>query len=205
MVNAILEHLSDDQIADFLAVVSDELKTTQDSTAVRITLEILPARLWPRIHEVARLRIENKLMNSIAEGLLDPYTGKTVRGKGALGTWAKDFLQYFIAKGKVGAILRKKLRSQDSSEGAYVLTFFTSVLPHVFDTTYGRDSCVEAISDAMRSGDTLLKETFTAHFWQLPDDWSDAFRESLKDLKESDPDFYKTIDPPTMEADDIPF
>ena len=48
----LIDRAGDDQIADFLTVVSDELKVVQDEQAIRLTLQVLPERLWGRLDEV---------------------------------------------------------------------------------------------------------------------------------------------------------
>ena len=93
IVHTILQQLNENQVMDFLNVVSEELKTTHDDGDIRMTLQILQPELWPKINEVARLRIENKLIKSIQQGEAG-YEGQTINGAGALGTWAKDYLEY---------------------------------------------------------------------------------------------------------------
>lgn len=196
MVRAILQQLSDDQITDFLAVVSDELKTTLDSADIRLTLQILPPDLWPRIDEVARLRVENKLIESIREGQMDLELGGLDRdGRGSLGTWARDFLEYFTLKTVVRMVLLNKLSDERSWVRSYVARYFMSVLPRVFDTDWGRDLCIKAIFDAVKAGDSDTKDSLARFSGTLPEDWRNAFRESLEDLKESDPDYYRRFQP----------
>jgi uncharacterized protein (TIGR02391 family) len=194
MVRAIIQQLSDDQVTDFLAVVSDELQITQYSADIRVTLQILPPDLWPRIDEAARLRVENKLIKSIEEGELALDSGEPYEGRGAFGTWAMDFLEHFKLKSRVRRVLLDKLEDEDFSVRSYVAKYFMSVLPHVCDTSYQRDRFVKAISDAARAGDYQVRDGLAHSIWSFPDDWRDAIFESLKDLKESDPDFYNALD-----------
>lgn len=53
---SLIDRAGDDQITDFLTVVSDELKVVQDDKVVKLTLQVLPERLWGRLDESARLR-----------------------------------------------------------------------------------------------------------------------------------------------------
>jgi len=194
MIRTILKQLSDDQITDFLAVVSDELKTTQDSVDIRIALQILPPDLWPRVDEAARLRVENKLIRSIEQGELDPDSDKPYKGRGSFGTWARDFLEHFELKLRARKVLLDKLEDEDFSVRAYIAKYFMRVLPYVCDTGYQRNRFIKVISDAVRAGDYGMRYELAQSIWSFPDDWRDAIFESLEDLKESDPDFYNALD-----------
>jgi hypothetical protein len=88
--------IGDGKLGDFLEIVSDELKVTQEDNVIKMILQILPNYLWPRIEEVARIRIENKLIRSIESGKYNPSSQKGVLGW--LGTWARDFIKYFTLR-----------------------------------------------------------------------------------------------------------
>jgi len=49
IVKALLDVLSEDQIADFLSLVSDELKTIKEEKAIRLILQMLSPNLWPKV------------------------------------------------------------------------------------------------------------------------------------------------------------
>ncbi|MFH1487096.1 MAG: TIGR02391 family protein, partial [Chloroflexota bacterium] len=138
-VRAVISKLPDDQTARFLAVVSDDLKVAQEEAAIRLTLWVLPPHLWPQVSEVARLRIENKLIQSIREGKAYP-SNKQV--KGTLGTWARDFLQHFTYRQEAGRVLLEKLESADWDDHRYVATYFMSVLHHAIKPAYAVKRCI---------------------------------------------------------------
>lgn len=196
MVRAILELLSQDQVADFLDVASEELETTSDDADVRMTLQILPPDLWPRVSEVARLRVENKLIRSMEDGKFDAFAGECHGG--ALGTWARRFLRCFELKSEVRSALLAKLESTSALDRAYVAEYFMGVLPGVCDAEWQSDRFVKAICSAVLGGDDYVKKGLTHHFW--PKDWREAIREGLKDLEESDPDFWNSL-----RDEEIPF
>jgi uncharacterized protein (TIGR02391 family) len=192
IIRAILDLLTEDQVEGFLAVVSEDLKTTRDATDIRIIFQVLPPELWPQIDEVARLRTENKLLHSIREGELDPIEERPLDGKGALGTWARRFLEYFgrDSRREAWSIFDRKLASSDRFERDYVVKYFIRVLPQVCDTSYKRDRCVKVIEEAVRAGEYIMRSKLPSAIPSFPQDWQDEIRESLTDLKESDPDFY---------------
>lgn len=118
---ALIELAGDDKIDDFLSVVSDELRTANIESDVRLTLQILPKRLWLRISEVARLRIENKLIQSIKSGQYD--VDMDTCESGALGTWGRDIIKYFSLKAELYNTLVAKLAGNHKDQN-YVAKFF---------------------------------------------------------------------------------
>ena len=199
-VRAIIKKLSDEQIAQFLAVVSEELETTQEEEVIRLNLQILPPELWPKISKVARLRIEVILIRSIQEGKSYSDDKDDINKEGALGIWARDFLRYFRLREKVSWILLSKLRSkpeegydydygeENLEDRSYVVRFFFSVLPEVITEDWEIREFVQVISSAVRHGDSnvrqrLLDSIRNSYF---PEEWQKEFAENLKDL--TDPD-----------------
>jgi uncharacterized protein (TIGR02391 family) len=210
IIEAILAQLSDDQIGDFISVVSDELKTTSIERNIRLSLQILPPQMWTRINEIVRLRIENKLISSIKEGEVWPDG----RIKGPLGTWARDYLEYFILKEEVGRILIAKLQDEDVDDRTYVANYFLGELPDVIVADYQVKLCIGAISKAIRSGDSNMKQRLVACIWEFPDEWQKQFAESLSDLTDPDkPETYLMGGTPFLgkaaeypaEPEDLPF
>ena len=196
MVRAILDSLTNDQKLDFLAVVSDDLKTTRNETDIKIVLQIIPPDLWLELNEVARLRVENKLLKSISEGRLDPLTGKTDSGKGAFGTWGRDFLKNFKQNPRArnaGSVLLKKMEGE-TNERAYVARFFLNALPDLCETSYSRDRYIRAICKAVKNNEEEVRKQLSELFGKFPSDWQKEIIESLKDLEQTDPDFYNSLD-----------
>lgn len=191
VVKELINQLSEDQISHFLSVVSEELKTTQDNTDIRLTLQVLPAELWPHLNETARLRTENVLIKSIQEGE-STFDGQPIKGAGALGTWARRFLQYFILKSQAGSVILEKLSQGESSQN-YIFHFFLTVLPTLYDTSYRRDSCIKTIAQIVNAefGRDSLMQELKDSYWQFPDDWRNSLEETIPDIS-------------TIE-DDIPF
>lgn len=209
--NAIFDRLSEEQIEQFLSVVSDELKVTQHDIEIIITLTVIRPEFWPKIHEMARMRIENKLIQSIHQGRCWS-TGKTDRG---LGTWARRFLQHFTMRREVGNALLQKLQNADISHRRYVEKFFLPQLPVVLMSRYQMDICVEEISKAIRNGESNFAERLVDCINGYPEDWQKAFMENLKDLTDlEDPLMYladgtpfltRNLPSPQPSEEDIPF
>lgn len=205
MVNAILQQLSYDQIADFVAVVSDELKTTQDSTAIRVMLQIVPPHLWPSIDESARLRVESKLIKSIREGEMNRDKPNEIIS-GALGTWSRDFLQFFTLRDEVSQVLIGKLGSRNIYVRRYVADFFMSVLPVVIIDKTRRRRCIKAMSKAVRVEDTVMKCRLADCLADYPEVWRNEIVKELEDITDPDnPGFYLPDGTPVLSTWEIPF
>ena len=202
-MRALVNSLSSDQNAQFLVVVSDELKTVQDESALRSTLQMLPPNLWPRISEVARLRIENKLIGSIREGQVDLPDRKV---RGALGTWARRFLPYFTLRSQARDALLKKLEYGGSGELRYVTGYFSSVLPNVFRESSDVQNCIAAISTAIRVGDSEVRRTLLESISGYPEEWQKTFARDLKDITDTEsPAMYFPDGTPFLKAEELPF
>ena len=63
--------------------IADGLSQTDDEATIRFVTKAFPATIWPRLSEIARLRIENKFISSIKDV---PATQRCVAG--GLGIWS---------------------------------------------------------------------------------------------------------------------
>lgn len=201
----LVERIGDNQYDELLSIVSDEMRIAQDEATIRRTLQIFPPKLWPRVDEVARLRIENKLIRSVESGKVNSSTRRTTSG--ALGTWARDFVRYFSLKNEVYQVLREKL-TRTEEEQSYVALFFWDVLPHTFDEPV-HDltralwviTICKTVSDPF--GSTILREKLIDSISRFPDNWRSQILDRLKPLEESNPEFYASLT--RLYEDDIPF
>jgi hypothetical protein len=208
--------IGDDQLGDFCNLVSDELKTEQKEAWIRINLQLFPAKLWSRLDEIARLRIENKLIQFIKDGKYDSELERTTHG--AFGTWARDYLVHFTLKEEVADVLLDKLEHEDLESKNYVVVYFFSVLPSLLPAIivnskgnetfkkYKMKRYVGSITKAvLASGETsLLRDRILTYLSDFPDDWKEAMLDELKPFQDNDDGFYKKL----IEAKydfDIPF
>lgn len=190
VVHTILQQLDEAQVTDFLDVVSEELKTTLEAADIKMTLQILLPELWPRVNEVARLRIENKLISSIKEGKAD-REGTAIMHAGRLGTWARDYLEYFKLKSNVARVILDKL-DEDLWSQLYIFHFFIEKLPVVYETSYQKSLCIHKIVSAIKEDDDdTLKQLLLPYAWKYPEDWLQELKKELPDL--------------VQDEDDIPF
>ena len=179
IVRAIYAKLSDQNIMRFLAVVSDDLKTIQDEKSIRLTLQILPPIVWPKISEVARLKIENKLIGSIGDGQAYQVSSTIT---GALGTWAIDYVEHFTLKDELGSVMIKKLEDSDADDRRYIEKYFMNALPKAIIGNSQIRRCIQAISKAIRKDDYDISCALLNCMNTYPENWQRGLVENLKDL-----------------------
>jgi len=202
---ALIELVGDDRLDELIAVISEELRTASDEKTIRLAIQILPERLWPRIDEAARLRIENKLIRSIQTGKVNSSTRRATSG--ALGTWARDLCRYFTLKNELYQALLKKMSSDDPEQLDYVALFFWTELPFTFEkpiNKYLRDRWINSICEAIINpwGARIVREKLLDSFYSFPEEWRTLVLEKLRPLETEEAEFYSSL--ANME-DGIPF
>ena len=124
--SAIMEKMTDDEQKAVVELISDDLKTADDDIAIQNVLSSFPGSLWEDVSEVARLRIENRVIRSIGSGRYDSKAQRCLGG--AMATWARAQFPYFLSKRDLIAALHAKLASRDHRERDYALQFFIGIL-----------------------------------------------------------------------------
>jgi len=170
----LLKHLTDEELAQFCDVVSEDLKLTDNLTAILSALKSLPDEYWPKYSEVARLRIENILIKDVRDGLYDPVSEKCLAG--TLGTWASGLCRYFILKDDLLRIIKVKLASSSAYEQIYALQFFGSQLGVLEPVPSAR--IVFLLSAGLKAGDVHVHQALS---WlessAAPKPWVDALKD----------------------------
>jgi uncharacterized protein (TIGR02391 family) len=206
IINSLIKNLTDDQITDFISVVSDELKTTHDNETIRMVLQFFPPELWPRVNETAKLRIENKLIQSIKEGKWGP-SGNRGTG-GGLATWSKRFIRFFTTRDQAARLFLEKMNSHEAVQAWYAMKFFFSEIPQLVESNENRQKFINAICRRIRQND-LYTTRFTIDFmYDAPDEWLNEIYENLVDMTDPDkPAYYLRDGRPFLKEvqDDVPF
>ena len=182
LIKALLDSASDSQIGSLLAVVSDDLKTTNDAVDIRNALQFLVPELWPRLNEAARLRIENKLIAGVRNGKLSP-DGTTTEW---LATWARDFLNVFTLRTEVATVLYLKLVSDDAASRQYAAKFFLGELPAIADSDQERPRMIRAIVKAIKGDDQHVRNELLRHIGNFPEVWQKTLVEALVEFTDKE-------------------
>ena len=190
---ALADSLTIEELQQLCGIVSAELETTESDTAILTAIQVLPRDLWPQYSELARRRVEDRLIESVARGAYDPVRGKCLSG--GLGAWASGLIEHFSLKDKLGAVLSVNLASEDRLKRAYVLQYFFGRLPRI---QLEPSALVRrTVADALKAGDQTF---YDALGWlrapETPQGWKDAFSSA-----------YESFLPPPgpITDDDVPF
>jgi hypothetical protein len=167
----IISDLTDEDQASVISLISDDLKTTDNEVSIRHVISGFPPEMWERYAEIARLRIENKIIRAINEGRYDVTRGRCVAG--GLATWAKGRLTRFLSKKPLLYALGKKIWSGNAQERDYVTTYFLDELDQFASEDMGL--IFAALAHRLKKGDKALYDALV--FWSF-DDASDALKEA---------------------------
>lgn len=192
-IDSLIKRLKRDEKSQVYQLVSEELKNTNNNTTIRSIIQIFPFSYWPQFEESARLRTENKLINSIKDGRFNQME-KTYLG-GHFGSWACRICKHFTLKDQLINTLLMKLESSDNYEQDYVLRFFFRHFPELMSSPTPRMK--EVISKGLKDGDLRFYDELGTLFLDCSESWNTAFSELYNNFVECEPE-------PTTE-DDIPF
>jgi uncharacterized protein (TIGR02391 family) len=187
--DALLKLLGPEELRDAVAVIGEELKTTDDESDMRLNIRFF-STLWPSIPEIARIRVESRLIKSIETGRFDSISRACMSG--GFGTWATRILKDFSLKGELMEAFTDLLRAQNSRAQDYLFEYFFDDLGDVAD---GPGGLFEVkVIEGLRSGDKRFRDAI-GNFSPWPiEEWSPGTREALKEFKPSE-----------FVDDDIPF
>jgi uncharacterized protein (TIGR02391 family) len=107
-------------------MISDELKTIEKDDGIIKLIQLLKPQDWPKIQKVSRLRIENKIIESITNGYVLP-SGKCTGG--ILGTWATRLFPFFTLKNEASSAINNLLFSGNRQKESYALGYLARSLP----------------------------------------------------------------------------
>jgi len=177
VINEIFQDLSRIQKDEFILIISDELSSTNNEEIISYDLRIIPPKYWKDLSEMARLRIENMIINSIRIG---EYFRKNEFISGTLATWANQHFEFFDEKLKLAKSFIEKLDSKNQSEQLYVLIFFLCDLPKIITVPWEVDQCIKLISNLIKNGKENIENILITNFNHLPEEWSSKFKVELE-------------------------
>jgi len=193
--SVLLSELSAEELKQVYEVLSEELRTADDESTIRIIIGSFDGSVWPHIDEAARLRIENRLIRSVREGRYNTKQS-SCRG-GALGTWAIRLLPHFSLKQEFLRAVSDKLRSNSPEEEDYVFQYLFGNLKLLADPM---PSHIESIfRGKLKKGDGRFhKAMIFSCPWEAKT-YTPELAKAIDEFKEVEPSFTDFID------DDIPF
>ena len=193
---ALLDVLSDEEKAKIHQVVSEELKTTDSDETIAYAIQILPADCWPKYSEVARLRIEHKLLKSMQRGKYDSERSERISGH--LGILIRIVVDHLTAREDFVRTMYIALEYGERFGQDYVLQYFVPSLDSWFDDPPA--SLVRVLKAGIEEGDKHFNDAVDSMLmFSSSGPWYDALKKSLESFSEKDEG------PIKIEDDDLPF
>lgn len=193
-VSALLPKLTGAQQKDLFEVVSEELKTTNQDSSIRFALQIFPNDILTKLDETARLRLENRLIESISQGYYDIDTQRCSRG--ALGTWAQDCCSYFLLRDDLENALVQLVRSEDPRQHEYLFRFFWKKLVELVNPP--SDILVSYLKSKIRGGNKQFHQKLYLEREYGDREWVKPFEKEINEFNALELAF-------DIPEDDIPF
>lgn len=183
LIEALLKKLTEDEKQQLYQLISDELKVTRSKEDIRTTIAIFPRECWLHVEETAKLRIENKLLQSIKDGVYDSSTD--VLYDGAFGTWAQGLIPYSSLKGSFLSLLCRKLASANHREQNYVFEYFLSSFQYM--ESYNFTDAKNIFIEGLKRGDIRFYNAFR-HSLDYDEKWKEALQEIYNQFEEKELD-----------------
>jgi len=153
---AVLKTLSAEEQAAFWEMVSEELEIAVTDSEFRSAIQLAEDD-WLKVSEVARLRCENRLIESISEGEYDAQ--RKTCPKGSLGTWARDIAKHFTLQTEYVVAVLGRLQSSDPAARAYAIQYHLFTLKAVRpEPTYG---IVQVLRQCLMEGDASIHDALS--------------------------------------------
>ena len=191
VAHSIFNRLSAEDRSAFAALVSEDLKTTEDDATIMIATNVFAGDEWNQIARIARIRIENRLLKSLKEGKYKATSGECLRG--ALGTYLINIIDAMELKDQAIYTLTKKLSSPSRNEQDYVFCYFFRFL-----IGYGKepnDFMLRLCRDGLSSGDKRHYDALFAEIIFSTAEWAKGLQPLLDSFEEK----------PYIDDDDLPF
>ncbi len=196
VAHSILNRLDAEDRSAFVALVSEDLKTTEDDATIRIATKVFAGDEWNQIARIARLRIENRLLRSLKEG---GYKATSGEYPGELGTWLANIIDAMELRDQAIYTLTKKLSSPDRGEQDYVFRYFFQYL--IGCGKRPSDSMLRLCKDGLSSGDKRYYDSLSAELLFSTAEWAKELQPLLNSFEEKP---YSEKNPYT-DYDELPF
>lgn len=215
VMKELYSRLGREGIGDFVSFASEDLQRVDQIDSVTLVIKILPEDLWPEIERIARLRVENMLLDQLETAWYIPQGNHT---NNIAATWISQVARHYLRKDKLRRTILSKLKSRDFNQHNFVAKYLMqfNVLPYVFEGKQQIKQCVAAIADCVRAGNEYVKDALVNYMCSAsPLEWDEEFGENLKDLTDPDsPEAYlpdgtpflgRFVALPNPQEEEIPF
>lgn len=190
-VQSLLKKLTKEETEQLFRIVSEELRVTREQETIRCVIAIFPGNFWQHIDETAKLRMENKLIQSITDGRYDSDRERLIEG--ALGTWATGLVPYMVLKDEFFNTLLRKLNSYENTQQDYIFEYLFECLLYI-ESDVHFSTAKNTVIKNLKNGDIRFYNECYRLINSKSKKWRDALNEAYENFEERDQTF-----------DDVPF
>ena len=153
-VQSALSRISPEETQELLAAVGEQLAVADSEDEFRLTVQLLPSGEIARLPEIAKLRLENRLIQSVKQG--DYNERKGLLRRGVLGTWLDRISANLVLQDELEKVIAEKMRSSDFDEHSYLKKYLRATMVRISDAP--SDRMIIAFRHALRGGSLAAKE-----------------------------------------------
>lgn len=213
MIPALLELLNEDEIQQFMQVISDEFQSIHDEAEVSLLIKVLPIDYWGRIEKLTRMRLENMMIETIKQSWLD---SRNQRSNKALSSWAATIAPQFTLRAKLKNAVHEQLQSLDFDRQNLIAKYFLKSLPAIYSGHNAHMKvCVNQLVSILKQGNEFMKNELVTVIPNYPQDWKTEIEKKIIEEFDSSTGFITNsvgkieVDgfeaKPNPAEDDIPF
>lgn len=192
-IRSSLKKLNDAEQQGFWQVVSESLENATTDSEFR-TVIVIAQNDWEKISDIARLRTEHRLIESIRDGEYNQVKRACI--KGSLGTWATRIVNKMELKNDYGYAVAGRLMSNNAAARSYIYNYHFDTYRRIQPVP--RTSIVNTLTSLLKEHD---QQTYNALSF-IEDDPFQTDQSWVTPLK----DAYAAFEPATeISDDDIPF
>ena len=181
--DAVVPTLTPGERADLFAAVSTDLREASADSEIRIILQCINPEFWSEIEEVARLRIEHRLLKDLRDGRYERSSKRCLGG--ALATWSQSFLSRFTLRDEFYNASLNKLWSTSRDQQDYVFEYFFSSLGSLRDVPDGLFE--NTVVSGLKGGDDRYYYAISYNRPWKGVVWSDRIQKALIEYEEKRP------------------
>jgi len=194
-IGSALKVLTEDEQTSFWQVVSEALENATSDGEFRTVISIAQGH-WEKISELARLRTEHRLIESIREGEYNHI--KRICTKGVLGIWAVRIADKMALRDEYASAVAARITSGTSAARAYAYQYHFDTYREIQPNP--RSYVVNRLKALLKEND---QQTYSALLFVADEVFaSESGEKWIAALK----DAYAAFEPtPEISDDDIPF
>jgi uncharacterized protein (TIGR02391 family) len=206
LVREIRNRISYELSEKLFLIISEDLKIINNPDDIITILNCISPDDWFRINEIARMRIENKVINSLKKGSINRKNA--IESEGLFALQLKKYIKVFGNRLEIEKAIINKVNDDPYESERYIMLYLINDIPNIIIEQANIDILLQVLADGIRRGDSVIKANMKKWMENIPIIWRNKIIELLQDLtKEDDPLFRFSDGTPLLssEHEEIPF